>query len=126
MRDGAHVRLTTAEAALRQAVAEENAATTALAQTQQRQQERQQEDVKQERAQEDEEEGDAAESSPPTVFGVLKEIGTILKRHHTQAEGLGFQGTPSFIIGKFRLFGAREEEVFKQAIADARKALNVK
>jgi protein-disulfide isomerase len=56
----------------------------------------------------------------------VKEIGAILKRHHTQAEGLGFQGTPSFIIGKFRLFGAREEEVFKQAIADARKALNVK
>lgn len=56
----------------------------------------------------------------------VKEIGATLKRHQTQAEGLGFQGTPSFIIGKYRLFGAREEEVFKQAIADARKALNVK
>lgn len=53
----------------------------------------------------------------------IKEIGAVLKRHHAQAEGLGFQGTPSFIVGKFRLFGAREEEVFKQAIADARKAL---
>ncbi len=53
----------------------------------------------------------------------IAEIGAILKRHHAQAEGLGFQGTPSFIIGKFRLFGAQSEEIFKQAIADARKAL---
>ncbi len=56
----------------------------------------------------------------------IKEIGAVLKRHHAQAEGLSFQGTPSFIIGKFRVFGAREEEVFKQAIADARKALGTK
>lgn len=56
----------------------------------------------------------------------ISEIGTILKRHHAQAEGMSFQGTPSFIIGKFRLFGAQEPEVFKQAIADARKALNIK
>jgi protein-disulfide isomerase len=53
----------------------------------------------------------------------IGEIGGILKRHHAQAEGMSFQGTPSFIIGKFRLFGAQEEEIFKQAIADARKAL---
>lgn len=56
----------------------------------------------------------------------IKEIGAVLKRHHAQAEGLGFQGTPSFIIGKFRLPGAHDEEVFKQAIADARKALGAK
>lgn len=54
----------------------------------------------------------------------IKEIGATLKRHHAQAEGMSFQGTPSFIIGKFRLFGAQTDEVFKQAIADARKALN--
>jgi protein-disulfide isomerase len=48
----------------------------------------------------------------------IGEIGAILKRHHAQAEG-----TPSFIVGKFRLFGAREEDLFKQVIADARKAL---
>lgn len=53
----------------------------------------------------------------------ISEIGGVLKRHHAQAEGLGFQGTPSFIIGKYRLFGAQSEEVFKQAVADARKAL---
>jgi protein-disulfide isomerase len=55
----------------------------------------------------------------------IGEIGTILKRNHAQAEGMSFQGTPSFIIGKFRLFGAQQEEVFKQAIADARKALKI-
>jgi protein-disulfide isomerase len=53
----------------------------------------------------------------------ITEIGTVLKRHHAQANAFSFQGTPSFIIGKFRLFGAQEEEIFKQAIADARKAL---
>lgn len=55
----------------------------------------------------------------------IGEIGATLKRHHAQAEAFGFQGTPSFIIGKFRLFGAHDEDVFKQAIADARKALKV-
>ncbi len=53
----------------------------------------------------------------------ITEIGAVLKRHHAQANAFSFQGTPSFIIGKFRLFGAQQEEVFKQAIADARKAL---
>lgn len=53
----------------------------------------------------------------------VKEIGATLKRNHRQAEGMSFQGTPSFIIGKFRLFGAQPEEIFKQVIADARKAL---
>ena len=55
----------------------------------------------------------------------INEIGATLKRNHAQAAGLDFQGTPSFIIGKFRVFGAREEDLFKQAIADARKALGV-
>ncbi len=53
----------------------------------------------------------------------VKEIGAALKRNHQQAEALSFQGTPSFIIGKFRLFGAQPEEIFKQVIVDARKAL---
>lgn len=53
----------------------------------------------------------------------IGEIGGVLKRHHAQAEGFGFQGTPSFIVGKFRLSGAQSEEIFKLAIADARKAL---
>lgn len=53
----------------------------------------------------------------------IKSIGATLKRDHEQAMGMGFQGTPSFIIGKFRIPGALTEEIFKQAIADARKAL---
>lgn len=53
----------------------------------------------------------------------IKEIGAVLKRNHAQADALGFQGTPSFIIGKFRVPGALSEEMFKQAVADARKAL---
>ena len=53
----------------------------------------------------------------------INEIGAVLKRNHAQAEALGFQGTPSFIIGKFRVPGALTEEIFKQAVADARKAL---
>lgn len=53
----------------------------------------------------------------------IKEIGAVLKRNHEQAQAFGFQGTPSFIIGKFRVPGAHPEEVFKAAIADARKAL---
>ena len=55
----------------------------------------------------------------------IGEIGGVLKRHQAQAEALSFQGTPSFIIGKFRLFGARDEDIFKQAIADARQSLKV-
>lgn len=53
----------------------------------------------------------------------IKEIGAVLKRNHAQADALGFQGTPSFIIGKFRVAGALSEELFRQAVADARKSL---
>jgi hypothetical protein len=34
----------------------------------------------------------------------------------------GFQGTPAFIIGHFRIPGALDAATFKQAIADARAA----
>ncbi|NPU68040.1 DsbA family protein [Bradyrhizobium sp. 83012] len=50
------------------------------------------------------------------------EIGAVLARNHEQAMGLGFQGTPAFIIGRFRVPGAPNAQAFKQAIADARKA----
>ena len=63
------------------------------------------------------------EAAKATLRKDIQEIGSVLKRNHMQAEALGFQGTPSFIIGKFRVPGALTEEVFKQAIADARKAL---
>jgi protein-disulfide isomerase len=51
-----------------------------------------------------------------------KAIDAILARNNEQAEGLGFNGTPSFIVGKFRVPGVLTMEQFGQAIADARKA----
>jgi protein-disulfide isomerase len=51
-----------------------------------------------------------------------KAIDAILARINAQAEGLNFSGTPSFIIGKFRVPGALTMEQFAQVIADARKA----
>ena len=49
-------------------------------------------------------------------------IDAILARNHEQALALGFQGTPSFIIGHFRIPGVPNATAFKQAIADARAA----
>jgi protein-disulfide isomerase len=49
-------------------------------------------------------------------------IDGILARNNAQAEAFGFQGTPSFIVGKFRVPGILTKEQFAQAIADARKA----
>lgn len=51
-----------------------------------------------------------------------KTIDAILARNNEQAEGLGFQGTPSFIVGKFRVPGVLTMDQFALAIADARKA----
>jgi protein-disulfide isomerase len=51
-----------------------------------------------------------------------KAIDGILARNNAQAEGLGFRGTPSFIVGKFRVPGVLTMEQFGQVIADARKA----
>jgi len=51
-----------------------------------------------------------------------KAIDAMLARNNAQAEGLGFKGTPSFIVGKFRVPGALTIEQFEQVIADARKA----
>jgi len=50
------------------------------------------------------------------------EIEALLARNNEQAEGLGFNSTPSFIVGKFRIPGVMKPEMFKLAIADARKA----
>jgi protein-disulfide isomerase len=49
-------------------------------------------------------------------------IDAILKRNNAQATAFGFNGTPAFIIGKFRVPGALTMAQFDQAIADARKA----
>jgi protein-disulfide isomerase len=51
-----------------------------------------------------------------------KTIDAILARNNEQAEGLGFRGTPSFIVGKFRVPGVLTIDEFEQVIADARKA----
>jgi protein-disulfide isomerase len=51
-----------------------------------------------------------------------KAIDAILARNNEQAEGLGFNGTPSFIVGKFRVPGVLTMAQFQQVVADARKA----
>jgi len=51
-----------------------------------------------------------------------KAIDGMLARNNETAEGLGFRGTPSFIVGKFRVPGVLTMDQFEQAIADARKA----
>ena len=51
-----------------------------------------------------------------------KTIDDLLARNGAQAEAFGFQGTPGFIVGTFRVPGALEMKVFKQVIADARAA----
>jgi protein-disulfide isomerase len=51
-----------------------------------------------------------------------KAIDAILARNNDQATAFGFNGTPAFIVGKFRIPGALTMAQFDQAIADARKA----
>ncbi len=51
-----------------------------------------------------------------------KAIDTILARNNDQASAFGFRGTPSFIVGKFRVPGILTMAEFEQVIADARKA----
>jgi protein-disulfide isomerase len=50
-----------------------------------------------------------------------KTIDDLLARNTAQAEAFGFDGTPGFIVGTFRVPGVLEMSVFKQVIADARK-----
>jgi protein-disulfide isomerase len=51
-----------------------------------------------------------------------KTIEDLLIRNDKQADAFGFQGTPGFIVGFFRVPGVVEMKVFKQIIADARAA----
>jgi len=51
-----------------------------------------------------------------------KSIEDLLARNRAQAEAFGFEGTPGFIVGTFRIPGALEMNVFKQVVADARAA----
>lgn len=50
------------------------------------------------------------------------DIDALLKRNNEQAEAFGFSGTPSFIVGKYRVPGVLSMTEFEQVIADARKA----
>ena len=51
-----------------------------------------------------------------------KAVDGMLARNNETAEGLGFRGTPSFIVGRFRVPGVLTMDQFEQVIADARKA----
>ena len=51
-----------------------------------------------------------------------KAIDAIMARNNDQATAFGFKGTPSFIVGKFRVPGILTMAEFDQVIADARKA----
>jgi protein-disulfide isomerase len=51
-----------------------------------------------------------------------KAIDAVLARNNAQAEAFGFKGTPSFIVGKFRVPGVLTMAEFEMVIADARKA----
>jgi protein-disulfide isomerase len=51
-----------------------------------------------------------------------KTIEDLLIHNNAQADAFGFQGTPGFIVGFFRVPGVVEMKVFKQIIADARTA----
>jgi protein-disulfide isomerase len=51
-----------------------------------------------------------------------RQIDAILARNKDQAVAFGFHGTPSFIVGKFRVPGVLTMAQFDLAIADARKA----
>jgi len=57
------------------------------------------------------------------LAGNATSIDAILKRNNDQATAFDFHGTPSFIVGKFRVPGVLTMEQFGQIIADARKAL---
>jgi protein-disulfide isomerase len=51
-----------------------------------------------------------------------KAIDALLARNDDQARAFGFKGTPSFIVGKYRVPGVLSMAEFEQVIADARKA----
>jgi len=56
------------------------------------------------------------------LVGHAGAINAALKRNDDQAKAFGFQGTPAFIIGTFRVPGVLDKSGFRQAIADARAA----
>ena len=49
-------------------------------------------------------------------------VTALLQRNNAQAEGLGLRGTPVFLIGRFLVASALDEDGFRQVVADAREA----
>lgn len=60
------------------------------------------------------------------LAGQASAIDATLARNNDQAIAFEFRGTPSFIVGKFRVPGVLTMAQFGQAIADARKAAAAK
>ena len=48
------------------------------------------------------------------------EITALLRRNLAQADSLGLQGTPAYLIGHFKVTQALTYEGFKRAVAEAR------
>jgi protein-disulfide isomerase len=48
------------------------------------------------------------------------EITVLLRRNQAQADSLGLQGTPAYLVGQYRVTSALNYEGFKRAVADAR------
>ncbi len=48
------------------------------------------------------------------------EITALLRRNLAQAESLGLQGTPAYLVGRYRVTSALNYDGFKKAVADAR------
>jgi protein-disulfide isomerase len=49
-----------------------------------------------------------------------QDISSLLKRNLEQADSLGLQGTPAFLIGPYLVAQALDDDGFRQAVADAR------
>jgi protein-disulfide isomerase len=54
------------------------------------------------------------------------EIDALIKRNVAQADALGFEGVPDFIIGSFKANGYLDYDTFKSAIAQARAEATAK
>lgn len=50
----------------------------------------------------------------------LESIRAILRRNNAQAEGMGFQGTPVYLIGPYQVAAALDYDGFKKVVAQAR------
>ena len=63
-----------------------------------------------------------AEKTRQDLQAHQKTIADVLIHNNAQADAFGFQGTPGFIVGFFRVPGVVEMKVFRQIIVDARAA----